>query len=594
MILCCRCVLAWGVSLPPQNPGHSAKSNCWVPLAALRCGNTEITAITVSGKYLVVGDDSGNVVVWDCEDETAANLREIFRTDVQQRVTSLFIDPTGLFFVVGTQDGQLFGLTDWSRQTLRPIEGIRQLPGLTGAISFIFCAPYWKETLYEQAAYILFSSGAVVIVSLPSLELRAYSGLIKIDTDDGADADETGAATAIDERILFGFVLNTKYEPVTMVTEEMQANIPVTNAQSTAPPQPPPAESKSFMKKLKRTSGESITLPPMAIPRYGPRYLVYVRGRNLIKCDLSTFSRPIISSLASPSSASSSSNSISATSGASSLTWSAISHPVLIESIQISSQQIITCELLSYIEDATRFWSKPILTLSFIDAMSDITFVTLKSHFVLNSHNLLPNVLTEPYNITDAVILSNGCSYLCSNRNIIYSIHSQSVEYLLSSSSAYTPSQAEMTSISPESSQMLCQREVVETNAKAKSKRRSSFLTLPSAGVDLDKLFLKTFDPKQKDDLFRRYSLKSSSSATSEAKEEYVIRSDNVKDTNKSTARTKAILDETRANFEERGERINILNKRAEDFSNDAAIYKAASAAHKEKMKLKAQRWGVF
>jgi hypothetical protein len=540
----------------------------------------------VTGKFLMVGDDSGSVVVWDCENETAENLNEIFRGDVQQRVTSLFIDPVGSFLVVGTQDGQLFALTDWNRKELCPIEGIRQLPGLTGAISYIFCAPYWKETLYEQAAYILFSSGSVVIVNIATLELRAYSGLIKIETDDDTDGDG---------KVVFGFVMDTKYEPVTMVTEEMQANIPVNSTQSTPPPTQP-VESKSFMKKLKRGSGESISLPPMSIPRCGPKYLVYVRGRDLIKCDLSTFSRPIPSS--SPSSSSSPSVASSSSSSLTSLTWSAINHPILLSSTQISSSQIITCELLSYIEDATRFWSKPILTLSFLNSMSDLTFITLKSHFVLNSHNILPNVLIEPYNITDGLILSNGCNYLCSNKNIIYSNYLQNSEFLLS---PYTPSRAEMSSIAPDPSQTLLQREILEPNAKAKSKRRSSFLTLPSTGIDLEKLFLKTFDSKQKDDFFRRYSLKSSSSNLStssasihEMKEEYVIRSDHVKETNTSTARTKAVLDETRANFEERGERINILNKRVEDFSNDAAIYKAASAAHKEKMKLKAQRWGVF
>jgi hypothetical protein len=85
-----------------------------------------------------------------------------------------------------------------------------------------------------------------------------------------------------------------------------------------------------------------------------------------------------------------------------------------------------------------------------------------------------------------------------------------------------------------------------------------------------------------------------SSQESKEREEAYSIKSDHVKDNTSSAGRTKAILDETRQNFEERGERINILNKRTEDFNMEAAKFKANSAAHKEKMKQKAQRWGVF
>lgn len=525
----------------------------------------------MNGKYLACGDESGKVVVWNCEDENAQALVQCFSGEVGQSVSSLYIDADGLFLVVGTQSGQIWTLTDWNAQGLQAVEGLRHLPGLSGPISYIFYAPYWKETSYEQAVYVLYSCGYVVVLNPFTREIRAYSGLIKPEdtTEEGDEQD----------KIIFGFVVSTKFEQITKVTEEMQQSILNFTPPSDSSQQP--VESKSFMKKLKRGSGEVITLPPMKIPPNGPRYLLFVKGKYLIRCDLSKFARPISSSISSSSSSSSSLTTFSSTSN------------VLIQVSQISTSNIITCQLLSYIEDATRFWSKPILSISFLDEMSDMYFLTPKSCFQLNRHDSLPNVLTDPYNITNAIILSNGCTYICSNKNIIYSVNPYNPEYLLSD---IPPSRSEMSSIPPDVSQQLLQKEVIDSTIKTKSKRRSSFLTLPSSGIDLDKLFIKTFDMKQKEEIFNRRSIKLSSSGVGggESKEEYTIKSDNVKDNTTSALRTKAILDETRQNFEERGERIKILNKRAEEFNVEAAKYKAISSAHKEKMKQKAQRWGVF
>lgn len=53
-------------------------------------------------------------------------------------------------------------------------------------------------------------------------------------------------------------------------------------------------------------------------------------------------------------------------------------------------------------------------------------------------------------------------------------------------------------------------------------------------------------------------------------------------------------LAQLRENFVERGERINRIALKMDDFKDTAAQFKQTAAAHKERLKQKNQMWGLF
>mmetsp|Transcript_6254 Transcript_6254/g.9444 ORF Transcript_6254/g.9444 Transcript_6254/m.9444 type:complete len:1136 (+) Transcript_6254:136-3543(+) len=563
-------IIAWGVCLPPRNSGDCSRGNCWVPLTALKCGNAEVTYISYSGSLLICGDDSGGVVVWDT-DQTSPDTKsaqERLRSTVNQSVTCAVVGGAGAELFVGTRDGAVFAKCNWDSSDLVRVNALEHI-GASGSVLYMFHAPYWKDVDLQPGVYVVYASGHVAVLHSSSLEVMAVSSCV-YDTDDDDDT-EYG--------VPFACVINSKFEVITdvpkcgdgskskptSVSAHDSASSTGSGGKSGAPISSAPPAS-SFMKKFKRNSSDTYAAPPHTKPTdpppiTAPKYVVFVQGKSMRRCEIAQFCRSTPTGLSLPG------------------CGGVYSRPV-------AAAPIVTASVVSYIEDATRFWTSPLCALACVDETADMYFLSLQSGHGISRFDALPQVMTEPYNVHSAYILANGNTFIGCSGNMIFSAAPLNSEYL---PTAATPSRASTMWSPPDSAQLMnVQRESESVGNKGKSKRRASFLM--GSPVDLDKLFAKTYEQHQKDELFN--SRKNDKVKGEE--EGYKISRDEARNASSTAARTKVTLDETRQNFEERGERINRLNKKMEDFGIEAKKYKANSQAHKEKMRKNAQKWGIF
>jgi hypothetical protein len=555
----CRSIIAWGVSLPRVRSGDDATGNCWIPLTALRCGAVEITHLSHTDNALIAGDERGAFVVWNCEGSSTV---EKFRHVLDDAVSCTCMDDSGMALFVGTRGGVIHTVADWNRGTVRPLTGIEHTAA-RGCVQHMFMAPFWRDTEYQPALYVTFSSGHVVVVHVFTREVLACSDCF-YDEDEMEDYDE-----AQEQRVVAACVVNAKSEQVT-VTPETAAEVsaphidPQQSSDSlgtvdSATSPPGGKAPTSFMKKFKRNSTDTVTLPSLGpFPPAAPRFVIIVQGTSVRRCDIRSFARIYPSGQTQP-------------------------QPGGNMSRPIAASRIVCADFMSYIEDAARFWTQPIPSIACVDDTADMYVVTLRSGSAMSRFDALPQVLAEPYDITCATVLPNGNAFICSSSNMIFTTTPSNKEFL---QTLALPSRASTLFSPPDPALRLTAPEPEVPGAK-KAKRRSSFLM--SAPADLDKLFLKTYEQRQKDELFRSAKREERGSGS-----EHKISREGVADANSSASRTKATMDETRKNFEERGERLSKLNQKMEDFGLQAKEYKANSAAHKEKMRKKAQKWGVF
>jgi hypothetical protein len=135
----------------------------------------------------------------------------------------------------------------------------------------------------------------------------------------------------------------------------------------------------------------------------------------------------------------------------------------------------------------------------------------------------------------------------------------------------------------------------VSPDASAGSKRKASRMSIIGLGTaapaELDKLFAKTYDQLQKDDLLYLESIK----AAEVEDDDDNIQKHQIAQAIKSSAALKSnVMDETRQAFEERGRRLQELSEKTAKLSLTAAEYRAQTSAQKERLRRKAQRWGIF
>ena len=559
----------WGVSLPQSRHGDDATSNCWVPLTALRCASFEVTHISHSSNqtgenWLVAGDDRGTIVVWTCAAQAQGGLVERFRHTLEDAVTASCIDSSGMALFVGTQSGTIHTVGDWNGGNMLQLGGIEHTPA-QGAVRYIFIAPFWRDVDYALCAYVVFSSGHVVVVNAYTTEVVAYSGCF-FDDDELDDYEVAQGNT-----VVFGCVLNSKYEQVDTIPEKssqdtaidaVSSEIPTTSDSATHLGSGSGKGSSKFMQKFKRGSSDAATLPhSLPPPPEAPRYVMLVQGVYMRRCDMHSFARVYPHSSSQP-------------------------VPLGCHSRPIAASNIVCAHNVSYIEDAARFWTQPISTITCVDDTADMYVVSMRSGAAMSRFDALPQVIAEPYDITCAAVLPNGNAFLCSSGNMIFTTSPSNAEFQQVS----TPPTRASTMFSPPDASLRLAAPEIESHTKSKQKRRGSFLL--SSPADLDKLFMKTYEQRQKDELFRTSASKRSSQASTP--EEHKISRENVQAATAATSSTKATMDQTRLNFIERGERLSKLNQKMEDFGLQAKEYKANSAAHREKMRKKAQKWGVF
>ena len=104
---------------------------------------------------------------------------------------------------------------------------------------------------------------------------------------------------------------------------------------------------------------------------------------------------------------------------------------------------------------------------------------------------------------------------------------------------------------------------------------------MPVTVTDLSKLFAKTRDQREKEELFAK------SNPTSEKEEE----SNSPQD---SANKALSAAAETRETLQQRGRQLQQINESSARMSSAASDYRADMKKHKEALQKKSDRWGIF
>ena len=111
-------------------------------------------------------------------------------------------------------------------------------------------------------------------------------------------------------------------------------------------------------------------------------------------------------------------------------------------------------------------------------------------------------------------------------------------------------------------------------------KRRSSVISLSAAPTDLYKVFQKTREQRSREELFGKDDSSGKESETYK--------------TNVSAGKVKNELDELKEGFAERGERINRIAMKMDDFKQNALAYREKVREQKATLQKRNTRWGLF
>jgi len=176
---------------------------------------------------------------------------------------------------------------------------------------------------------------------------------------------------------------------------------------------------------------------------------------------------------------------------------------------------------------------------------------------------------------------------------MIYSSYTQSSQYLTSKPK---PAAASPAIIPLRINQQLKTNTSGKKEAKVRSKSSMLKISVGTTVVDLDKIFQKSRNQRNKEELLGKPALGTDDSEVEEDEHEPFRQTTTTAAsvTNRTQIDTRVVMDETRQAFEERGEIASRVAKKTENFKNAAQEYRDAATAHKNELKQKNARWGLF
>lgn len=268
---------------------------------------------------------------------------------------------------------------------------------------------------------------------------------------------------------------------------------------------------------------------------------------------------------------------------------------------RIADAPIVHAERVVYIEEATRAWSMPIPCIASVDSAGAFYLHSLRDKVPISNVDLLGEVIDPNKPLVGGVVLPNGYTILfhlikCLKNNDSLSprscyMRSDGLMILngAPSSKAYilegiNPTRASSDSIPPPTSYQLSHgRDVTAAKAAAAGGgRRRSILSYSSAPTDLSKLFAKTRDQRQKEELFGPLRVEDSDGDEASTS------------ANAAASRALSAAAETREAFMERGEKLKRLQQKMDGFKDVSGEYRQNIKNQKAKLQEKAQRWGFF
>lgn len=607
----CRTVVVWGVTLPPidyAGKEGAACGNSWIPLQALKLGGSPVTIVAYFADlgYLAAGDNGGEIVIWSA---TVPGAPERFRADLSgEHITAIEVAELAIF--VGTKSGSVYACSGPDDPNLIAIPAIAKLSGDLGSVTHLLLAPYWRSgcgNLNITAVYVSFSNGYVAVINAYTRELLCFAkSSIQTTTATGIQEGDANALPCLkfDDigrgyyPVRFSAVLTSKYELARNELKEIDVRVDddVSSADQSASTSPiakdsEVAEKRSSWLGSKIANRGSVGKLGSPITERRPadaaKYFLQVCNTSVVIFDLSAIVSPV-----------------AAGSNISKVKDSSIQAQENISSrVYEFCDPIVAANGVTYIEDAARFWASPFLSLSCVDTLSNITQLSFSAHELncMCEVNLLEKVSVE-VSLMDSVVLQNGNVYMLHNDSCIFSASPADKKYVpvlpapvRSRTDCVPPHPTQLLLTGIEDGTLSLSKAGGAVGAPAQEikvkKRRSSIMDMVSSSpVELDKLFLKTRTELQKVELMAKEN-GDNDSFDSDA----LVQRHNAKAAIAQTQRVNSnVMNETRQAFEERGEKLSRVAKRSQELSDRSQEYKQNVHAHKERLRKKATRWGLF
>ena len=564
-------------------------------------------------------DDDEDVVASDIsnsEDEDLIfipdDLRLLAQWQLPSRMTTSYIlNETSTLFM-GTMDGKLYASKGLSDKNFVEVESLSRIcVSTTGAIVGIHKSPYFCRNRSITALFILYQSGQVAIIDCDTYELIS-SASASIDNQHPLFSSSVSMKNRSNiEPAAIMFTVDEKKQIVTARSSpEIQELILSPNSSSTTPPiSPSGGDVKpplSFMQRMASyTTGRTVSAVQAVIPTGQPRYLVAVFNKFLLTYDLSHFAMYERTNVV-----------------------NSCNERLVLTSTLISNKNIISGSIVTYIEEASRAYSDPVSCIACVDKDANLINIIIKSSTPSNYSYCLEGIYEKPIDVEGGSVLSSGTCYYYKCGNVFSSIPS-SVKFILSKD--VLPSCATIISGSVDQDLLLLDESDTNRNSHSstnsdsstrsrtvttesdthKARIRSSsntttspvpdhvrhrssslFATVaavskflsPKHEVDLSSLYSKSKEQLNKDSLLGKHADPDTNG------------NDNTVVTSIKNQRNVIMhnMDELRRGLEERGEKLQLLEKNAERIKEGAQDFSATSKEYRKYLEAKNNRWGMF
>lgn len=540
------------------------------------------------------------------------SIQEVFQAKLMVGISSLLVLGDFLTLFVGMHDGSILFCSDLKSPAFNKIENLA-VTNASGAVRGLSFGYFYRQDTMLPSVYAVFESGHVVVIDISTMAAISYScavkALIPTQADDRVSAqnvDVMTLTTAQQRRVARPTLLSYLYslarkKATNAAALEIRQPGSIECSAEAESASPKPARTTMFSVSSKGSTATS-PLPSSTTPRNSaispnplnstestssrltnergisfnvddiPKLLSFVHGYQLFTFSLENFIPAIKKS---------------------GIFFSSVVKDfpgVTVKRIS-KKHMIISSQSLDFFEE-TPSDAKP--HIAFIDESSVLRIVSLSSKNVVNRSQLLEGITDENARTHAALTLPNGSNFILQKGDIIYtsyiSFHSRSLLYPLPDRANPTTSRVR------KSLTLLHGREKAIEALKALVKRRkSAVINLSTAPTDLYKVFAKTRDERLKDDLFGESAAINSAvtsrrESVSEVDEAAVNSSRQVR----SGTIMKNDMEQLKDSLVERGERINRLAMKMDDFRESAAHYRQTARATKEVLKARHARWGLF
>eukprot|EP01038_Epipyxis_sp_PR26KG_P005985 gene5985-8242_t len=404
-------------------------------------------------------------------------------------------------------------------------------------------------------------------------------------------------------------LLSTPNSPASSINQLSHTGSSVVDSPSSTSGLPPPVATKKktgFLSGFGRTDTDDVKSSSSQQMRNSPnimndnenipRYVVLVKGKVLFTYDISKFAILVKRG---------------------SKQFSSNNNPLSIKNI--AQRNIRYCQFFiyfpseEYLADPNHAVqvgvNNPIPCLTGINEDGDFVIISIKQKNVVNSFYMLEGIINDTIRIDLATILPNGNCYMSQNSCMFYTTTSISTTHQLSDK-YLLPDRAIPEATAPDKTLLLCHgREQLISNQRATlNKRRKTVISFSGTPTDLNKIFAKSRDQRARDELLdakgnnyyliiieMRYVLFAMWSEDEDEDDGRISKTSSSANALRTTSSTTAAeMNLTKQAFEERGEKLNRMEQKMNNFKSSAQQFSETMAETNANLRRKSTRWGLF